>query len=289
MTDHAIRQPEALVRALLHGHRTQARFPLKRQPPEWATFCQQLQTMYVGRGWAPSGLWQWCEPETTPPRTLRRWPVHETGPMEGIDYGLRPPYAVGDRLWVRENWRICSDDYGWPDYEKRQGFKPEMTVIYSDAESHEGPIAPVEFEPPRNAKRTVHGAVGHPEAWTEIGTIPSIHMPRWASRLTLIVEAVKVERLQAISEADAEAEGAAKLVGPDDDGKFYVSADGTFKCGFAGIWTHINGAGAWDSNPWVVAVTFCVVRANIDAPDFREHVPLAHSVLVATTAHEACT
>lgn len=97
------------------------------------------------------------------------------------------------------------------------------------------------------------------DRWT-----PSIHMPRWASRLTLRVTDVRVERLQEISEADAEAEGAARLV-MDDEGRFFERDDGTYRMGFCGVWEHLNAKRApWDSNPWVFAVSFETIRANVD-------------------------
>lgn len=92
---------------------------------------------------------------------------------------------------------------------------------------------------------------------------PSIHMPRWASRLTLIVEGVRVEPLQAISEADAIAEGAARLA-HDGEGHFFEHPTGTHICGYAGLWDHLHGAGSWDENPQVVALTFRVELGNID-------------------------
>ena len=81
-------------------------------------------------------------------------------------------------------------------------------------------------------------------------------MPRWASRLTLIVEAVKVERLQDISEEDARAEGCA-----DAPGTFSPSAIGVF----ANLWRNLHGPDAWSENPWVAAIRFRVIRTNIDA------------------------
>lgn len=87
---------------------------------------------------------------------------------------------------------------------------------------------------------------------------PSIHMPRWASRITLIVEVVKVERLQEISEESAMREGAAPvLVPPDGGGAPHVE-------GFRDIWTAINGAASWDANPWVAAIRFRPYLCNID-------------------------
>jgi hypothetical protein len=86
-------------------------------------------------------------------------------------------------------------------------------------------------------------------------------MPRWASRLTLIVEAVKTEMLQDISEEDAQAEG----VAPSTSGQW---ADGepikTYRTGFVRIWGELHGDDAWAANPEVVALTFRVIEANID-------------------------
>ena len=91
---------------------------------------------------------------------------------------------------------------------------------------------------------------------------PSIHMPRWASRLTLIVTATKIERLQKIANADAIAEGCGvSLDHPTPERTrepFPVEA-------FKTLWMKLHGADAWDDNPEVVALTFTVHKANIDA------------------------
>jgi hypothetical protein len=83
---------------------------------------------------------------------------------------------------------------------------------------------------------------------------PSIHMPRWASRITLEVIGVRVERLQDISEADAEAEGCEPLPmcgGPE------VGGYNCYQSGFELLWGSINGKLApWSSNPWVWVVEF---------------------------------
>ena len=89
---------------------------------------------------------------------------------------------------------------------------------------------------------------------------PSIHMPRWASRATLIVDDVRVERVQDISAADARAEGVIEI----DDPRY---SDVTVISRFERLWDSLNaqrGFG-WDANPWVVALTFRVIQQNIDA------------------------
>lgn len=80
-------------------------------------------------------------------------------------------------------------------------------------------------------------------------TKPSIHMPRWASRITLDVTEVRVQRLQDISEEDARAEGVRG------------NASGPWGCegvieDFSDLWESIHGPGSWDANPWVAAITF---------------------------------
>ena len=82
----------------------------------------------------------------------------------------------------------------------------------------------------------------HWDKWT-----PSIHMPRWASRITLEITSVRVERLQDISEADAQAEGITSAECLECDG--FVNA-------FSKLWEQINGPGSWDANPWVWAIEF---------------------------------
>lgn len=81
---------------------------------------------------------------------------------------------------------------------------------------------------------------------------PAIHMPRKASRITLHITGVKVERLQDISEDDAKAEGV------------YAGVSTTFKAMFEALWHSINGEASWKVNPWVWVVEFEVINKNID-------------------------
>lgn len=152
-------------------------------------------------------------------------------------------FAPGDRLWVRENWRTVGDA------PLSECIGP--SDIMFPATATEGELATFKWR-------------------------PSIHMPRWASRLTLHVTGVKVERLQDISEEDARAEGC--FVGKAT-GRVFTSAAAMRLGGaewanardwFADLWESINGPEAWEANPWVVAVTFTVHRRNIDAREAAE-------------------
>lgn len=84
-------------------------------------------------------------------------------------------------------------------------------------------------------------------------TVPSIHMPRWASRINLTIKNVRVERLCDISEADALAEGV--NVHPAHHGKPKESIYSPFQA-FADLWESINGPESWAANPWVWVVEF---------------------------------
>ena len=117
-------------------------------------------------------------------------------------------------------------------------------------------------------------------AWAhhkEGDSAPSIHMPRWASRLTLVVTETKIERLQAISDQDAMAEGAKYFpdIRPDpqsrDNRWSMESPSSTDHClstpywAFANFWNKLHGDRAWEVNPEVVAMSLVVHRQNIDA------------------------
>ncbi|MDN2486380.1 hypothetical protein MML63_12170 [Kosakonia sacchari] len=99
---------------------------------------------------------------------------------------------------------------------------------------------------------TDDGAQCKVKRWT-----PSIHMPRWASRLTLDITGVRVERLKSISQEDAQAEGM-ELTGwrptysaPDSGGEVWTPYDN-----FAQLWESIYGEESWKANPWVWVIEF---------------------------------
>jgi hypothetical protein len=157
----------------------------------------------------------------------------------GVKSGMTP-IIVGDRLWVREAWTTGAH----LDQTSPRNIRKEQSIGYL-ADEHEGPWL--------GRKR------------------PSIYMPRWASRITLPVTDVRVQRLQDISEADAVAEG----IQLDLETGAFWGAEG---CGVGGatrrydlatdafrdLWDSLHGADAWAANPWVAPYTFTVQRGNID-------------------------
>lgn len=158
------------------------------------------------------------------------WRVYKPSPWQRV--------KPGDRLWVRETLvpGSCGFDYDTPD---------DDGIDLSDMTD-----AQVEFWNRR--------AGGDPD---DSPRVSPIHMPRWASRLTLIVTATKIERLQNISEADAVAEGAA----PDPDAVAKFGYPQVYKFAFADLWEGLHGPGSWDDNPECVALSFKPHLCNIDA------------------------
>jgi len=94
---------------------------------------------------------------------------------------------------------------------------------------------------------------------------PSIHMPRRYSRFTLELTGVRVERLQEISEEDAQAEGAKAAFYRTPTNEKNVSHCGhSYKLGFVRLWESIHGVDSWDNNPWIYALAFRVHHCNVD-------------------------
>lgn len=147
---------------------------------------------------------------------------------EGMEYPIACPYGkLGDRLWVRETCFI--NDY-------REACVPEQER--ADCEIHYRADGIPDFEGEEELIR-----------WR-----PSIHMPRWASRILLEVTDVRVERLQDITEEQALAEGIKK----HSDGGYHVEDGKHFSDSpvesFACLWSSVGGD--WDANPWVWCVSF---------------------------------
>ena len=167
------------------------------------------------------------------------WENYDEGCWNLLSEGYtgRPFYAPGDRLWVREAWRF---DAEWDDCPPREFDGADAIHYEADGETRlhlwGNPFTPGRLRPP-------------------------IHMPRWASRLTLLVTDVRVQRLQEISEDDARAEGVGSTLTRFPDGG---SIGHPASWHFEQLWGQIHGPDAWDANPWVAAVTFDVKHGNID-------------------------
>jgi hypothetical protein len=139
-----------------------------------------------------------------------------------IDDAVRCPYGMpGDQLFVRETW--ARDD--------------EDGAIFYRADVGSGNGAD-DWE-----RNRLDGVARY--RWR-----PSIHMPRWASRCTLDVVGVRIERLQDISEEDAIAEGVTNSL--------HLPGGRFANENYAHLWDTINGEAAWDANPWVWVVAFKV-------------------------------
>lgn len=156
--------------------------------------------------------------------------------LHGADYA---PYAPGDRLYVREAWTVRMEATDVVEV----GYRAHQNASYTEY---------VEQWPVASATK----GNGQWPRYPKYG--PSIHMPRWASRLWLTVTDVRVQLLQDISEADAVAEGI-------DD-----RATAHFGCpikAYAALWDSLHGGEsdhAWLANPWIVAVSFAAHHGNID-------------------------
>lgn len=202
-----------MVRAILDGRKTQTRRVIRPQPRDMKD--QQVWPNDDGNWsyWIDGSVWR----------------------------NFKCPYGQpGDKLWVREGWKTSSMSHRTPTN------APEEVVYCVSYRTGYGRFPhckTIRMDKPVN------------NAWQKNrdGWRPSIHMPRWASRITLEVVSVKVERVQEISHEDALAEGIDKDSPYNDYGTGSIYRDT-----FAALWDKINakrGFG-WDVNPWCWRVEF---------------------------------
>lgn len=162
----------------------------------------------------------------------------------------------GHHIWLRETWSTLGNEDGcYVDWEENlcKGDERSAARIYrASCEQRPGDyglwsIPDDAYWKPHTKDQKFEGA------WR-----PSIHMPRWASRITLEITGVRVERLNAISERDAQAEGVGKLRGgfwqhyQPGWTQHQLSARGSFVT----LWKSIYGEESWNSNPWVWVIEF---------------------------------
>lgn len=275
MTARPILFAAPMVRALLEDRKTQTRRVVKPQP-------------YVN-GYKFTGQDILCHEDNLPPSAMlldigRGANRYTTSDLEGWETSC--PFGVpGDLLWVRETW--CGKA------------NPESGIVEWNEDGHTYPIHyqadgdDVVAVDDDGFKRFLdNGRAASP--WK-----PSIHMPRWASRLTLKITEVRVLRLQEISAEDCIAEGLLRVTGDGlgpraghkwigdgfhggrhskagaplfhtstPDGRCRCQANGSSpaQCAFSDLWDSLHRADeAWAANPWVWALTFEVLHANVDA------------------------
>ncbi|EDT5168806.1 hypothetical protein QG942_000691 [Salmonella enterica] len=217
-----------MVRAILDGRKTQTRRPFnwKRQP------AMEMAERDDG------SLWPWAE-----------------DCERGGDIWFACPFGeVGDCIWVRETWATLGNEDGccvdWGGKLCKGDEKSAARIYRASCEQRPGDYGL--WSIPDDADWKPHTENEKFEgAWR-----PSIHMPRWASRILLEITDVRVERVQDISQRDAVTEG-----GPPDHPSFSkISQEMGFsdwpRSWFAQTWWGIYGREAWNTNPWVWVIEF---------------------------------
>ncbi len=225
-----------MVRAILDGRKTQTRRimkvqpkPSKSRPGDFWFSSKKLESMVHVSDLAPCNS-----------------PIADYHLF--IQEHCCPFGAVGDRIWVREAYRFPAslDD-----------ISPTGVGEMAVATGYRKPWAPTFYEFTGTFSDGWKGFETPPKV-SDAGKLrPSIHMPRWASRILLEITDVRVERLNAISQEDAQAEGM-ELTGwrptysdPDSGGEVMTPYDN-----FAELWSSIYGEGSWKADPWVWVIEF---------------------------------
>lgn len=221
-----------MVRALLDGRKTQTRRPVKFPLIDKNMGCELAGNELAGE-------------------------------LAAGNYWNSPFGKPGDRIWVRETWGVVSHEL---DEDGRiQPWNPDRAATAI----HEMPFGNGYY-----SGHVIYAADGEftwgDDDGYEDGRScwkPSIHMPRAACRILLEVTGVRVERLNSISQEDAQAEGT-ELTGwrptysdPDSGGEVWTPYDN-----FAQLWESIYGEESWKANPWVWVIKFKVVPNVQDNP-----------------------
>jgi hypothetical protein len=221
-----------MVRATLdHRKKSQTRREIKPQPYEPDMDLTEILCQGKVHYRRPAGHPMIEEAATAPGYSTRTgW----AGLLTRCPFG-----QPGDRLWVRETWNKHGGVLSYrADGDWIKDFKREH--------DRNNPAAVLEAQ--------------------LLKWVPSIHMPRWASRLTLEITAIRIERLQDITEEDAKAEGSTLACWFGDRSfprKVPMQEIGdlwSYKTGFANLWESVSGAGSWDKNPWVWVINYKVVE-----------------------------
>ncbi|MLT90651.1 hypothetical protein DRW69_15325 [Salmonella enterica subsp. enterica] len=204
-----------MVRAILEGRKTQTRRIMKVQPgtPEFG-----LRRIIESSKANENGMYFWSQDDAC-----------------GIKARSKPflfPYGeVGDRIWVRETWQVIHDHI---DESSHVEYRTYAQSIPKEKDRYWHTVYAEHFGDESREDR------GFP--WR-----PAIHMPRWASRITLEITDVRVERLNSISDSDASKEGC--CIADMESGDCLSDV-------FTRLWTSIYGDDSWQANPWVWVIEF---------------------------------
>ena len=239
MKEHPIIFNPEMVRAIMDGRKSQTRRLMRVQPKE------HNHSQYEG------AHWQHAKPEYYDSGDSG-WICQYCG--EGMDVNgrsaYRSPYgAAGDQLWVRETWWQAGNSVLVPPYEDEYQWSGSRRILYA-----------VDGNPPNEPNRDypnglLNGAFSAAEPNKIWRKRPSIHMPRWASRTTLNVLGVRIERLHDITEHDALLEGVDLAVVASYE---RAGVDRPAAFAFRDLW--ISTGGDWESNPWVWVYDFEVAK-----------------------------
>ena len=218
-----------MVRAILDGRKTQTRRIMKVQPES-----NQLGLLLITDSTKHSdiGKYHWAESNATG--------NHVRSKLFSSPFG-----AVGERIWVRETWATLGNEDGcyvdWEDNLCKGDERSAARIYRASCEQRPGDyglwsIPDDAYWKPHTKEHKFEGA------WR-----PSIHMPRWASRILLEITDVRVERLNAIS----------GLL-PDYPGTFLTPKGdfATAKVAFLRLWESIYGEESWKANGWVWVISF---------------------------------
>ncbi|HID2693047.1 hypothetical protein [Klebsiella pneumoniae] len=221
-----------MVRAILDGRKTQTRRIMKIQPEHSGL---GLRRVIDSKNGSDDGKYFWS--------------LSDACGLKIRSKSFTCPFgSVGDRIWVREAFRVHSRA------------TDVATLVYKASERNSW------TEQTHRVPVSVCNKPATPEKWT-----PSLHMPRWASRILLEITDVRVERLNAISPEDAESEGLERTnftgFGDEPGLPSYPEPDVYFDPlkkqwkeyppeAFAGLWESIYGEGSWKANPWVWVIEF---------------------------------
>lgn len=221
-----------MVRAILDGRKTQTRRPVKFPHIDRDAMCELSGNELAGE-------------------------------LSAGNYRNSPHGKPGDHIWVRETWGVVSHEL---DEDGRiQPWSPDRPATAI----HEMPFGNGYYSGHAIYAADGEFTWGDDDGYEDGRSCwkPSIHMPRAACRILLEVTGVRVERLNSISQEDAQAEGM-ELTGwrptysdPDSGGEVWTPYDN-----FAQLWESIYGEESWKANPWVWVIEFKVVPNVQDNP-----------------------